>query len=428
MRARWWLVLGIVVGSLAAGGYLLIRGLPSVRPSPDGGDRLFRQVLAHVRSYSVDSLSDEDIFQLAAAGVLDELEDPYATLETSAARRGPRAHPTPLGLHLDSRDGFAVVVAPIPGSPADLGGLRAGDRLLGVDGQPTDGLRLEGVRGLLDGEPGTRATLRVRRQGLRNNFSVEVLRGPLPAVAAVRSQLDPGGIGRLTVGAFPDGVEDSIRAGLDGLRAKGMRALVLDLRSAVGGTLEQGAAIADLFLDSGVLLGAARGRSTGASSRVTDGLASAFAEVPLAVLVDGGTAGAGEVVAGALQDHDRAALLGTRTFGRGVTQSTFALGGGRVLRLTTALWVTPSGREIQRQPSAGVRDTAQADSLSAPMFRTVGGRVVPGGGGIVPDRLVTEERVGDAPLAAARALLLRAGTPREVLARLEREPDPAGLR
>jgi carboxyl-terminal processing protease len=129
----------------------------------------------------------------------------------------------------------------------------------------------------------------------------------------------------------------------------------------------------------------------------------------MAVLVNGGTAGAGEVAAGALQDHDRAAILGATTFGRGVTQSTFPLGGGASLRLTTALWMTPSGRQIQRPPRAA------ADSTSRPMLKSDGGRPLPGGGGIVPDRAVQDTGTTDLVLAAARRLLLRAGSARAVL-------------
>ncbi|HEU5217600.1 MAG TPA: S41 family peptidase, partial [Gemmatimonadales bacterium] len=169
--------------------------------------------------------------------------------------------------------------------------------------------------------------------------------------------------------------------------------------------------LADLFLDAGATIALSRSRRPTDSLAFRDSTASPFDSLPMAVLVDEGTAGAAEVVAGALQDHDRAAVLGAVTFGRGVTQSTFALGKGASLRLTTALWLTPRGRQIQRPPRP-----ADGDSVPRPKLKSDAGRALLGGGGIVPDRLIARAGVGDTALALARSILVRGGSTRAVLA------------
>jgi carboxyl-terminal processing protease len=212
---------------------------------------------------------------------------------------------------------------------------------------------------------------------------------------------------------FIPGIADSVRNRLEALRSQGARALVLDLRGTVGGELAQGVALADLFLNDGSLLVVSRARPASATASFIDHSASPFADMPLAVLIDAGTAGAAEVVAGALQDHDRAAVLGSDSFGRGVTQSRFELGQGVSLSLTTSLWFTPNGRQLQRPPRS-----AAGDSVARPKVKSDAGRVLLGGGGIIPDREVAETNHSDLALAEARRVLQRAASPAEVLALL----------
>jgi carboxyl-terminal processing protease len=384
------------------------------------GTKLFEQVFAKVKSSAVDTLDDQELYRLAAAGVIDELDDPYAVLLL------PGEHPPPpddaplaQGVFLDRRDGLVVIVATVPGSPADSAGVRAGDRLLGVDSTPMDASRIDRVTSLLEGKPGTTLTLRLRRAGARAPLTVSLVRGPVPRLAAVETELLGNGVARLRVTRFVAGIADSVSRRLQRLRDQGVKSLVLDLRSTVGGALEDGVSLADLFLDQGKTIALSRGRPANATASFMDSAASAFAELPLAVLVDGGTAGAAEVVAGALQDHDRAAVLGSSSFGRGVTQSRFRLGAGASLSLTTSLWITPSGRQIQRPPLP-----AAGDTTPRPKVKSDGGRVLVGGGGIVPDRLISETDHSDLALSEARRVLMRAGSPREVLALLKEEPTP----
>jgi carboxyl-terminal processing protease len=416
-RLRGFLLLGVGIGAVIAVIRLVTAPSPRLAEADVPvveGTRLFQTVFDHVQSFAVDSLGAQELYRRAAAGLLEELDDPYAQLIPPGQQATSPDSVAPQGVFLDRRDEVAVVVATVPGSPADSAGIAAGDVLLAVDSTPVDPARLERAARLLEGTPGTRATLRVRRPGVRGVTAIELIRGPVPRSPAVQGSILAGQIAYIGVRRFEAGIADSVRRVLSGLVEQGARALVLDFRGVVGGTLHDGAALADLFLGPGNTLAVSRGRSGTASSTIADSSGSAFEALPIAVLVSRGTAGAAEVAAGALQDHDRAALLGAATFGRGVSQSTFPLGEGVMLRLTTALWMTPSGRQIQRPPRA------RADSADAPTVRTDAGRTLPAGGGIVPDRVVSDTGAADLPLAAARRLLARATSPKSVLGLLER--------
>ncbi|HEY9382648.1 MAG TPA: S41 family peptidase, partial [Gemmatimonadales bacterium] len=250
-------------------------------------------------------------------------------------------------------------------------------------------------------------------------LALPVVRGPLPRAPVLETALLGAGVARLRVSRFVPGIAESVSARVAALRNDGARSLVIDLRSTVGGDLDDGVSLADLFLERGKTIVVSRARPASASASFMDSAASAFSAMPIAVLIDEGTAGAAEVVAGALQDHDRAVVLGSNSFGRGVTQSMFRLGAGASLSLTTSLWITPSGRQIQRPPRP-----ATGDTVPRPKVKSDGGRVLVGGGGIVPDRLIAETDHSDLALAEARRMLMRAGSPQEVLALLKEDPSP----
>ena len=413
MRARWYFLIGTVAGALGAGAWLLSRGRQAeVAATPVVGTDLFQSVFSYVRNFAVDSLTEEELYRRAAAGVIDELDDPYAVLLLPGERQVFFEDiPAPLGLFLDRRDGAVVVVTTVPGSPAYAAGVVNGDRLVGVDTIPVDPSRLDQALKLLEGPAGSTVSLRLRRNGVRAVLALDVTRRAVPTGASLETASLPGAVARVTVRRFPAGIADSIRVAVEALRSAGARSLILDLRGTVGGDLGQGAALADLFLGAGTTLAESRGRESGAGASYRDSTASSFDSMPLALLVDGGTAGAAEVLAGALQDHDRAAVLGGITFGRGVTQSTFPLGSGASLRLTTSLWMTPAGRQIQRPPRA-----TDGDSVPRPRLKSDAGRVLLGGGGIVPDRIVRDTGSTDLVLATARDILVRGGNTRAVLA------------
>jgi carboxyl-terminal processing protease len=379
------------------------------------GDRLFDAVFARVRASSVDPLDDAELYRRAAQGLIGELDDPYAFLELPGEPRHPAADQAlPQGLYLDRREGRAIVVATVEGSPAAAAGLRPGDVLVGIDTTAINGNRLETAASLLAGRIGSTVTLRVRRNGAP--VTSELRRGPVPRTSSVEVADLGGGIARVQLNRIDGLVPDSVRLLVDRLRRDGIRSLVLDLRGTTqgGDDLAAGARVADLFLEKGTVIAVSRMRRASGSENLTDANPSAFEGMPLAVLIDGGTAGAAEVIAGALQDHDRAIVLGSESYGRGATSSRFSLGSGAVLTLTTALWFTPSGRQIQRPTPVG-DGPAPRDSVPRPTTRSDGGRVLTGGGGIVPDRIIPDPN-GEIVLAEARRILLRASTPEAVFA------------
>lgn len=416
MRFRWIFLSAMVVGSLAGAGLLLMRSRPAGgEPAPVPGNRLFQSVVEFIRSQSVDSITDEELYRLAASGVVTELDDPYAILSLPGQPRSRfEDRDTPLGLHLERRDGAIIVVATVPESPADRAGVRSGDALLGVGSTPVEPQDLERALALLEGPAGSKATLRLQRPG-EGPLSLQVERGPVEAGPAVAGSMLSEGVGLVRVSRVPGGAADSVAAAVEVLRRSGMQSLVLDVRRAVGGQLADAVAIADLFLDSGTVILATRGRSASDAQQMIDSSAARFPELPLVVLIDQGTAGAAEAVAGALQDHDRAAVLGSRSFGRGVTQRDFPLGSGASVRLTTAFWYTPKGRQIQLSE----QDTT-GGPVPPPSIKSAAGRTLLGGGGITPHQEVDEDGGVDRPLAAARALLAKANSAKAVLAQIDR--------
>jgi carboxyl-terminal processing protease len=413
MRARSLFGLIGVVFVLGGGLWLLGRARRPAAVEPrEVGTKLFESVLSHVRTHAVDSLDDQDLYRRAAAGVIEELDDPYAVLLLPGQHEPPPEDvPAPQGVYLDRRDASLVILATVPGSPAEAAGVRTGDRLIAVDSEAVDVTHLDQVVRQLEGKPGTRVAFRIRRPGVRTPLVLEVVRGAIPASPALAAAVLPGGVARVRVMRFFPGLADSVRREIVALRSAGSRAIALDLRGTVGGDLADGAALADLFLGAGKIVVVSRARPATESHTFADSTASPFDSMPLAVLVNGGTAGAAEVVAGALQDHDRAAVLGSVTFGRGVTRSTFRLGGGASLRLTTALWLTPSGRQIQRPPAG-----AGGDSLPRPKLKSDAGRTLLGGGGIMPDRVMADTGSTDLVLEQARSILARASSARAVVA------------
>lgn len=427
-RVRWAALLLVALGSFFGGGWLLRRGIgaraaaPGLAPDPSPvmGNRLFQDVLRHVRSHAVDSLDEAAIYRLAAAGMLDELDDPYAALVEVAKRTA--ADSAPLGLYLDRVNDHVVVVAVRPGSPAQAAGIRGGDIVVDVGGTRVDDRRPEDVAALLAGPAGSEVTIGLGRPGVRR-ARVTVTREPVPDLPPPSLTVAEG-VGYLRVAGLRSGAARRVEGLLDSLRASGARGLVLDLRGVVEGDLAEAVALAGLFLGPNALVMATRGRASGDSILARNPAAGSYLEGPMVVLVDRGTSGPAEVVAGALQDNDRALLVGEPTFGRGGELTVYPLGDGMGLRLTTAHWITPSGRVIQRglHPAATEGEEGEGDEVEVarPEFRTVGGRTVLGGGGIVPDREVPssggEAAEGDPALALARQLLSRARTTRTLLA------------
>ena len=217
-----------------------------------------------------------------------------------------------------------------------------------------------------------------------------------------------GGVGYISLNPVSETSAEELRQEIAAMKGKGMKSLILDLRLNPGGLLDQGVKVADLFLDTRQEIVSTRGRARGSTKEFFDEARQAWPDLPIVVLVNDGTASAAEIIAGALQDHDRAVVVGSPTFGKGLVQTLFPLGEGVALKLTTARWFTPSGRTIQRiakseeEQARGGRHRGAADTVlgapgqettdsaikARPIFHTDAGRVVRGGGGIVPDLVI----------------------------------------
>ena len=385
MRRPWLLASMLLAGGVVAAGWLL----RSYRSDPADAKleptRLFEQVMTHVRRYGVDSIPESDLYRRAANGLLGSLEDEYATLLKPGDEAGltETADVGGLGMLLSARDGRVTVLSVLTGSSAELAGIAAGDVLLEAGNAPLDATRRDLVLAALSGAPGSTVTLRLRRPGV-GLLSFELTRDTPREHVVERAVRWNDQVGYLAVRLLGRGAVKEARKQIESLLQDGARGLVLDLRGASQGSLEEGVALAGLFLEPGAAVMELRGRDP-APRRFGDDAPQdrRLARLAVVVLVDSSTADAAEVTAGALQDNDRALLLGQPTFGRGLSAETFPLAEEVIVRISTGRWYTPVGRPIQR-------DTATSDTLELrPRASTAGGRSVYSGGGIVPDSLVS---------------------------------------
>ncbi len=387
-RARTVIVAGTLLGALVTGGWLLQRGSRTGMFTTYEGAQLFDNVLRHVQNDYVDAISDSAIYRKSVDGMLYELRDPYSTFlppdrfaRLSESTTGNYAG---LGLETDLRDGWLIVVAPLPGGPAERAGLQPGDRIVEIMRKPAKGWTSEEASKALRGKPGTSVTLKIERPGVPNPIEITLVRTTIHQSAVRRSSMLGDGVGYIDLKAFSDSTAKELNLAINNLLAHGMKTLVLDLRTNPGGLLNQGVRVSDLFLNPGQKIVSMRGRLPEANREYADTARQRWPNLPLIVLVDGRSASAAEIVAGALQDHDRALIVGTSTYGKGSAQSVVSFGDQGGLKLTTARWFTPVGRSItRRQPSDD--ETDDPTPVKRERFHTDSGRVVYGGGGITPD-------------------------------------------
>lgn len=414
MKQRWGVIAVVAAISFFTGGWLLQRGAAT------GGNvyqqaRLFDDVLSHVHDYYVDSIPETELYEKATAGMLEQLKDPYSVLlvgdDYRALTEQTSGNYAGLGIQIDVRNDWITVVAPLPDSPAERAGIETGDQIVAVDGKSTEGWKNDAAVKALRGEAGTKVSLLVRRTGLRQVLTYNLVRSRIHIRSVPVGTMFTGGVGYISLNPVSETSAAELRAEILAMKTKGMKSMVLDMRGNPGGLLDQGVKVADLFLDPRDEIVSTRGRARGSTREFFDDSREPWPDLPIVVLVNDGTASAAEIIAGALQDHDRAVVVGAPTFGKGLVQTLFPLGEGVALKLTTAKWFTPSGRTIQRDVkneeeqallAAGEPGGQKAsDSLGGelplprdtsikarPIFHTDGGRIVRGGGGIVPDIVV----------------------------------------
>ena len=310
--------------------------------------KVFTEILSLVQANYVDDVNSKELMYGAVKGMLETL-DPHSSFMPPEAFREMQIETQGtfggLGIEITVKDRLLTVVAPIEGTPADKAGIQPGDRIVKIEGQITKDLTLMDAVRRLRGPKGSKVTISILREGRAEPFDVTLVREVIE-VHSVRQKDLGDGIYYVRIASFQERTTKDLERALDQAKKNGSNALILDLRNDPGGLLNQAVAVSDMFLDKGQLIVYTRGRLKDQDLRFTAEHAGGFPKLPMVVLVNGGSASASEIVAGALQDWKRAVILGTKTFGKGSVQTVIPLSDGSGLRLTTAKYFTPKGRSI----------------------------------------------------------------------------------
>src|SRR5271163_3885016 len=311
---------------------------------------LFGEVFERVRADYVESVSDEQLVEAAINGMLTSL-DPHSSYLNNKNFRDmqvqTRGEFGGLGIEVTMENGFVKVVSPIDDTPAAKAGIKPGDYITQLNGEAVMGLTLNEAVEKMRGPENSEIKLTIRREG-KEPFDVAVTRAKIK-IESVRSHLEGNDVGYIRITTFNEQTDTGLNKAMQRLRDQSsgkLKGVVLDLRNNPGGLLDQAVAVSDAFLDKGEIV-STRGRRADETQRFNARPGDIANGLPLVVLINGGSASASEIVAGALQDHHRAVLLGTRSFGKGSVQTIIPLPGHGAMRLTTARYYTPSGRSIQ---------------------------------------------------------------------------------
>jgi carboxyl-terminal processing protease len=339
----------------------LVRGVSAEKPPapapaaalPWQDARMLAEVLERVKHDYVNPLDDHQLLQAAIRGMVASL-DPYSQYldgdEYDEIKISSSGEYSGVGIEVSLEDDQVVVVAPFDGSPAALAGIRSGDVIVAIDGIPVNTATLADTIGRMRGKEGTSVRIGISRDGIAEPLSFTLKRSRVE-LRSVHGELAEPGYGYLRIAQFSDGTGDELRAVLGALRKRNnapLKGLVLDLRDNPGGVLEAAVSVADDFLDDGVIV-TARGRTPESRFEMDATPGDDLGGAPLVVLVNGGSASAAEIVAGALKDNHRATLMGRTTFGKGSVQTVMPLSQDRGLKLTTSLYYTPSGVSINHK-------------------------------------------------------------------------------
>lgn len=347
---------GIRLGQIAAFGALLafagaLRAQDDAPPLPLDEVRLFTAALELIRSSYVEEIDDRALLENAIRGMLANL-DPHSALvdgrDFDVLRETTTGGFGGLGIEVGRENGHILVIAPIDDTPADRAGIRSGDLIIAIDNQPVRDMLPEDAASRMRGEPGTEVTITVSRDGL-DPFDLAITR-EIIAVNSVRGRMLEPGYAYVRIPVFQLNTGRDFQAEVASLLAQEgeLKGMVLDLRNNPGGVLRAAVDVVDSFIASGRVV-YTEGRLAESATGYFANAETAAPDLPLVVLINGGSASAAEIVAGALRDHGRAVVMGTRSFGKGSVQSVLPLDGDRAIKLTTSLYYTPNGRSIQAQ-------------------------------------------------------------------------------
>jgi len=383
----------------------------STHPKPDNGnfdaDALFQEVMMHINNDYVDKPDDTKLTQAAIEGMLKQL-DPHSVFipasELKETNEELQGNFEGIGIEFSILNDTILVVTPISGGPSEKLGIRAGDKIIKINGKIVAGVgyKESDVFKNLRGSKGTEVDVSVRRTGNPEPLEFKIIRDKIPIYSIDASYMAKPGVGYIKISRFGGTTSDEFNTAFEQLKKQGMENLILDLRGNPGGYLNTAIDIASDFLPRGKLVVYTQGRAR--EKEVYNSKDNAPFKGKVAVLVDEGSASASEIVTGALQDWDRALVIGRRSFGKGLVQEQYPLSDGSALRLTIARYYTPSGRCIQKSYKNGVEEYYQdftrryksgelenVDSIiviDSLKFYTNNHRVVYGGGGIIPDVFV----------------------------------------
>jgi carboxyl-terminal processing protease len=375
---------------------------------------LFNEVLGLVSQHYVEDVAPDSLIEGAISGMLDRLDphsnymDPKRFREMEERNRGSYSG---IGVSFQIREGNLTVISPIEGGPSYGLGIRSGDIITHIEGQSAFGIKEQEVFDKLRGSKGTKVHITVRRVGESKPLEFEIIRDDIPILSVPYHFMLAPGVGYVMMRNFSARTAEELAEAMQGLKDQGMRQLILDLRGNSGGYLNAAVDVSDIFLSGHKQIVYTKGRVPGSTEEYYAGDQPSDCDLPLVVLIDAGSASASEIVAGAVQDWDRALVAGHTSFGKGLVQRQYRLRNDGALLLTVARYYTPSGRLIQRpylpgerldyyrhagqEDSTGVAtdgaEAAASDTTGRPVYHTMlRGRDVYGGGGITPDERITD--------------------------------------
>jgi carboxyl-terminal processing protease len=376
------LSIGMVAGLLISLGITAVAQRESRQPLPLDELRQFSDVFGAIKANYVEPVEDKRLITEAISGMLSGLDPHSAYLDADAFKElqvGTQGEFGGLGIEVGMEDGFVKVVSPIEDTPAARAGVKAGDLIIKIDEKPTKGMALGDAVKLMRGKPDTEIVLTISRKGEARPVVIKIVRAVI-RVQSVKSKILEPGYGYLRITQFQEHTVENLVKHVNRMYQNGtLKGLVLDLRNDPGGLLHGAVGVSAAFLPARTLVTSTDGRTEDAKRQylatpqdylrgtrddVLLGLPEAVKNVPMVVLVNGGSASASEIVAGALQDHQRAAVIGTQTFGKGSVQSILPLTNKTAIKLTTARYFTPSGRSIQAKgitPDFVVEETPNGD-------------------------------------------------------------------
>ena len=372
----------------------------------------FAKVVEKVKSYYVDEVDTHALVKDAIESMLGEL-DPHSQFLTGLDYEDLMVNTQGifggLGFFISFRDNFPTVISAIEGTPAYRAGIQSGDQIVDIEGESAAGWPVEKAVRYLRGDPGTPVRFTINRPGLTDPIEYNLVREKINVESVTYHGMFQN-VGYVRLSNFSKTTETELNAALSDLESQGMKALVLDLRTNPGGLLQAATGVSELFLDHDKLIVYTKGRYVQNNQKYYAGKTGKHTGYPIVVMINGASASASEIVAGALQDWDAALLVGQTSYGKGTVQTVFALSDSEAVKLTTAKYYTPSGRSIHKDEPNGEGDldtaglepdaaagkptpgTAKGNPVKEPaaetpppVYHTSSGRVVYGGGGITPD-------------------------------------------